>query len=477
MTDLAETNQRLGECFDDIQRKWDSEITPLLEEFISIPNKSVMFDPDWKAHGYMDQAVKLMVDWCEQQPIKGMQLEVIEEPGRTPLIYMDIPGQNDDTILLYGHLDKQPEMVGWDEDKGPWKPVLIGDKLYGRGGADDGYAVFSALTAISTLQANDIPHSRCVVVIEASEESGSVDLVHYLKQLTPRIGSPSLIIALDSGCGNYEQMWNTTSLRGILGGSLTVKVAKEGVHSGQGSGVIPGTMMIMRELMDRIEDHHTGKILPEFLHVDIPQQRIEQAKQAAEILGDEVVDAYAWHGNTKPMTSDATDLLLNRTWRSQVAITGADGLPPIADAGNVTLPEISFKLSVRLAPTLNPEAVIPELKALLENDAPYGATVEADFFEHGPGWNAPAISDWLADACDKASETFYGKPAAYHGEGGSIPFMGMLGDIYPEAQFLITGVLGPHSNAHGPNEFIHLPMAKKLTGCVASVIAAHHIRD
>lgn len=477
MTSTTTVNQQLASCMEQINQKWDDEITPLIADFIRIPNKSVMFDPDWKAHGFMDEAVKLIVDWCQKQPIADMKLDVIEEPGRTPLIFIEIPGQNDDTVMLYGHLDKQPEMVGWDDDKGPWIPVLQGDKLYGRGGADDGYAVFAALTAISLLQQQGIPHNRCVVIIEASEESGSVDLVHYLEQLRPRIGDPSLVVALDSGCGNYEQMWNTTSLRGILGGTLTIKVSKEGVHSGQGSGVIPGTMMVMRELLDRIEDHHTGKILPDCLQADIPAQRLEQARQAAEILADEVIDAYAWHGDTQPMTTDVTELLLNRTWRSQLAITGADGLPAVANAGNVTLPELTFKLSIRLAPTLDPKVVMKSLKPLLEENAPYGATVEVDFFEDGPGWNAPAISPWLAKACDEASETFFGKPAAYHGEGGSIPFMGMLGDIYPNAQFLITGVLGPHSNAHGPNEFLHLPMAKKLTGCVASVIAAHHIRD
>lgn len=474
---INSTNQQLAQCMDQINQRWDEELTPLLADFIRIPNKSVMFDPDWKAHGYMDEALKLIVDWCQKQPIEGMKLDVIEEPGRTPLIFIDIPGKDDDTVLLYGHLDKQPEMVGWDEGKGPWEPVLEDEKLYGRGGADDGYAVFAALTAIQLLQQQGIAHSRCVVIIEASEESGSVDLVHYLDALRPRIGDPSLVIALDSGCGNYEQMWSTTSLRGVLGGKVTVKVAKEGVHSGQGSGVIPGTMMVMRELLDRIENHHTGEILPECLQADIPAQRIEQAKQAASILGDEVIGAYAWHGDTQPMTTDVTELLLNRTWRSQVAITGADGLPAIADAGNVTLPEMSFKLSIRLAPTLNPEEVMASLKTLLTDNAPYGATVEVDFFEAGAGWNAPEISPWLADACDQASQAFYNKPAAYFGEGGSIPFMGMLGDIYPNAQFLITGVLGPHSNAHGPNEFLHIPMAKKLTGCVASVIAAHHARD
>lgn len=460
-----------------IEAKWDQEITPLLETFISIPNKSVMFDANWKANGHMDRAVKLIVDWCKAQPIEGMTLKLIESEGRTPLIYIDIPGQSDDTILLYGHLDKQPEMVGWDEGKGPWIPVIENDKLYGRGGADDGYAVFAALTAISTLQQNQIPHSRCVVVIEASEESGSPDLVYYLDQLKEQLGEPSLIIALDSGCGNYEQMWSTTSLRGVLGGHLKVAVLNEGMHSGCGSGVVPNAFMVLRQLIGRIEEESTGKIKLDDLFVDIPAERMEQAEQAAQILDNEVIEAYNWAGDTRPVTDDIAELLLNRTWRPQLATTGIDGMPAIADAGNVTLPELTVKLSFRLAPTMEPQFAADLIKKTLEAEPPFGATVEVHFDEFGKGWNAPALADWLYEANNEASQLFYNKPAAYFGEGGSIPFMGMLGELYPKAQFLITGVLGPHSNAHGPNEFLHLPMAKKLTGCVAAVIAKHHIRE
>jgi acetylornithine deacetylase/succinyl-diaminopimelate desuccinylase-like protein len=470
-------HEQLSESMEKINHKWDSEIIPLLKEFIAIPNKSVMFDAEWKKNGYMDQAVELFVNWCKAQPIKGMKLDIIEEDGRTPLIFMDIPGQNDDTVFLYGHLDKQPEMVGWDDNKGPWIPVMEDDKLYGRGGADDGYAVFAALTAIATLQENDIPHSRCVVIIEASEESGSPDLVHYLDQLKARIGNPSLIVALDSGCGNYDQLWNTTSLRGVMSGNLTVKVLDEGMHSGVGSGVVPAAPMIMRQLLDRLENNKTGHIKLESLHVDIPTQRIEQAEHAAEILNHEVIDAYAWAGDTRPVTDDIAALLLNRTWSPALSVTGVDGTPAIADAGNVTLPEVSAKLSMRLPPTKSPKIAAAEIKTLLEANPPFGATVSFNYGDElGPGWNAPTLATWLKDASELASQTFYKKPAAYMGEGGSIPFMGMLGELYPDAQFLITGVLGPRSNAHGPNEFLHIPMAKKLTGCVASIIASHFTR-
>ena len=146
-----------------IDKMWDDSIIPTLMEYIKIPNKSPQFDRDWQAHGYMDQAVNLIANWCKANAIDNMKLDIVRLPNRTPVIFIDIPGSNDDTILLYGHLDKQPEMSGWDTDLHPWKPVLRGDRLYGRGSADDGYAAFASLTAIKSLREQQIPHARCCV--------------------------------------------------------------------------------------------------------------------------------------------------------------------------------------------------------------------------------------------------------------------------------------------------------------------------
>src|SRR3569832_1690481 len=234
---------------------WTDEITPRLIEYIKIPNKSPSFDPQWAEHGYMDQAVSLMETWARKklEAFPGAVLEVVRLPGRTPLIFMDIPGQGSDTVLLYGHLDKQPEMTGWAEGLGPWEPVLKGDRLYGRGGADDGYAIFGSLAAVLALQHPRAGHARCVVLIEACEESGSADLPAYVDHLADRIGKPSLVVCLDSGCGNYEQLWCTTSLRGLAGGNFTVKVLSEGVHSGDASGIVPSRFRLLRQLLSRIE--------------------------------------------------------------------------------------------------------------------------------------------------------------------------------------------------------------------------------
>ena len=452
---------------------WEDSIVPELVEYIKIPNKSPHFDPQWAEHGHMERAVAQIERWCRAQAIDGLSVEVVRLEGRTPVIFMEVPGIGDDTVLLYGHLDKQPEMTGWADDLGPWQPVRKGDKLYGRGGADDGYAAFASLTALRLLQDQGLPHARCVVLIEACEESGSYDLPFYIDHLADRIGDPSLVVCLDSGCGNYEQMWCTTSLRGMASGNLTVDVLTEGVHSGDASGVVPSSFRVLRTLLSRLEDEQTGRVLPAALHAEIPRDRVEQAAKAADTLGDAVHSKFPFVAGVRTMHERLEELVLNRTWRPALSVTGAGGLPALADAGNVLRPRTAVKVSLRLPPTVDPRKATALLKTLFETDPPYGARVSFEPEQAGDGWNAPALAPWLAQSMDAASTAYFGRGAMYMGEGGSIPFMGMLGMKFPAAQFLITGVLGPHSNAHGPNEFLHIPTGKKLTCCVAQVIADH----
>ena len=464
--DIEKTNRLVNDT-------WDSDIVPRLVEYIRIPNKSPMFDADWQANGFMDAATELLAAWARNQPIKGMKVEVVRLQDRTPLIFIEVDGQGEDCVLLYGHLDKQPEMTGWADDLGPWTPVLKGDRLYGRGGADDGYAIFGSLTAIRALQDQGLPHSRCVVLIEACEESGSYDLPYYVDHLAERIGKPSLVVCLDSGCANYDQLWCTTSLRGLAGGNLRVQVLSEGVHSGDASGIVPSSFRLMRQMLSRLEDEATGRIVIDELSVEIPEHRLQQAKRAAEVLGNDVFDKFPFLPGMSPMTSDLTEMILNRTWRPMLSITGADGLPPLSNAGNVLRPLTAVKLSLRLPPTLDPHRASEILKKVLTENPPCGAVIEFEVEKSSTGWNAPALAPWLENAIDSASLEFFGAPAMYMGEGGTIPFMGMLGDKFPGAQFMITGVLGPHSNAHGPNEFLHIPTGKRVTSVVAKVIHEH----
>lgn len=456
-----------------IQKQWQESIVPSLCDYIKIPNKSPHFDPDWEIHGHMEAAVQHIAQWCQNHAPAGMTLEIVRLPGRTPLLFMEIPGQGEETVLLYGHLDKQPEMTGWQDGLGPWIPVLKDNRLYGRGGADDGYAAYASLTAINALQQQNIPHARCVLIIEACEESGSYDLPFYIDLLKERIGKPSLVICLDSGAGNYEQLWMTTSLRGNVVGELSVELISEGVHSGNATGIVADSFRVARHLLNRIENEETGEIQLSSLFCKIPQERIEQAALCAEVLGEAVYESFPFYPGVQPVGTDRQQLVLNRTWRPALAITGADGLPDIANAGNVLRPKTALKLSMRIPPEVCPAAAAGAIQAALTENPPYQAKVSFNIHDAAKGWSAPALAPWLENAANEASFAFYQKPAVYMGEGGTIPFMGMLGEKFPDAQFMITGVLGPQSNAHGPNEFLDLEMAKKLTGCVSYVLCQH----
>lgn len=459
---------------------WDDEILPQLTEYVKIPNKSPNFDPNWEQHGYMDEAVKLAERWCKAQNVKDATIEIHKLPGRTPLLFMDVPaangGHDDDPVVLYGHLDKQPEFSGWMEGLGPWQPVIRDGKLYGRGGADDGYAVFSSLTAIKALREQRLPHNRCLLIIETCEESGSYDLPYYIEKLESRIGTPSLVVCLDAECGNYDQLWCTTSLRGNLVGNLGVEVLTEGVHSGAASGIVPSSFRILRSLLSRVEDESDGQITLDALHAQVPPQRLEQAAAAAETLGETVYRKFPWVAGMRPVSTDVRELILNNTWRPTLAITGIEGIPDFGSAGNVLRPGTAVKLSFRLPPTTKADTAAKAVKDALETNPPYNAKVTFKPTSAMSGWNAPAVSDWLAQSMQQASRAFFNADAMYMGTGGSIPFMGMLGEKFPAAQFLVTGLLGPKSNAHGPNEFLHIAKAKKLTACVSQVLTDHASR-
>ena len=463
LVDSRRADSLVGKLFAD-------SVVPTLIEYIKIPNKSPAFDPDWERNGHMNKAMELIVAWCRKQAIAGMQIELVRLPGRTPLLFIDVPGEVDDTVLLYGHMDKQPEMTGWAEGLGPWQPVMRGDRLYGRGGADDGYATFAALAALRVLEEQRVRHARCVVLIEGCEESGSHDLPHYIEHLEDRIGKPTLVVCLDSGAGDYERLWCTTSLRGLVNGNLHVDVLREGVHSGSASGIVPSSFRILRMLLSRLEDEQTGRIRPDWLYPEIPAQRVEQARAMARVLGESIWNHFTWRPGAQPITDDAVELLLNRSWRPQLAVTGAAGLPDLK-AGNVLHAGGAVRVSLRLPPRVDPTMARRRLTDLLTADPPYGATVRFESSEANEGWDAPPLAPWLAEAIAKSSETYFGQPPLYVGEGGTIPFMAMLGARFPEAQFMITGVLGPESNAHGPNEFLHVPTARKVACCVAETVA------
>jgi acetylornithine deacetylase/succinyl-diaminopimelate desuccinylase-like protein len=466
----------------DVSQAWDGDILRQLTEYIQIPAKSPSFDAQWAEHGHLETVLRNAAQWVDAQKVEGLKLEIIRLPGRTPVMFFDIPASQTDTphtVLMYGHMDKQPEFNGWRNDLGPWTPKYEDGKLYGRGGADDGYAVYASIAAVQALKNQNTPHPRIVGLIETCEESGSYDLLPYVDALRPRLGDVGLVICLDSGAGNYDQLWLTTSLRGMASGTLKVEVLTEGIHSGDASGLVPSSFRIMRQVLDRLEDSATGRMLPASFHCEVPADRLAQARATAAILGEEVYKRFPWahydcEGSTTfslPTTTDPLQALLNRTWTPTLSVTGAEGFPALKDAGNVLRPYTAFKLSLRLPPLVDAARAVQEMKALLEDNAPYQARVTFETGGGATGWNAPGTTAWFESALNAASLAHFGAPVGYIGQGGTIPLMNMLSQGFPSAQMMVCGVLGPKSNAHGPNEFLHLPYAKKLTAAVAQVIA------
>lgn len=458
-----------------VRTLWDREIVPSLSQLVAVPAISPAFDPAWEEHGELAAAIAHVRAWIDSRSLPGVTLDVVQLAGRTPLLVVDVPAfgnAGDDTVLLYGHLDKQPPVGGWGEGLGPWTPVLRDGRLYGRGAADDGYSGYAAIAALEAVRAAGGSHSRCVVLLETGEESGSPDLPAYLSHLSDRLGQVSLVVCLDSGGSDYERMWLTTSLRGLVQVTMTVRVLEGGLHSGMSSGMVPSSFRIARVLLDRLEDSLTGEILVPEMHVEIPAHRLTEVREAVEAAPGALWGPVPRVGDLQPMSSDEVEQALGMGWRPTLSVTGADGLPLPDDAGNVLRPFTSLVLSFRLPPTASSSDALEAVRERLTTDVPYNATVELSRVEAADGWNAPTLAPWLSAALDDAGKEVFGAPWRTVSLGGSIPFMGLLHEAYPDAQFVVTGAVGPDSNCHVPDEWLHLAHAARVTEAIALVLDA-----
>lgn len=462
-----------------VEQVWDDAILTSLSEFVTIPALSPVFDEGWAAAGHLDAAVEHVRRWLVGRGVEGATAEILRLPGKTPVLLFEVPaGPNvrpdAGTVVLYGHLDKQPPVGGWSEGLGPWTPVLRDGRLYGRGAADDGYSGYAAAAAIEAVRAAGGEHARCVVLLETSEESGSPDLPAYLAEYRDRLGDVSLVVCLDSGGQDYDRLWLTTSLRGLVSTTVTVRVLDSGQHSGMASGIVPSSFRIMRLLLDRLEDPRTGEVLLPEMHGEIPPERLAEATALARAVPGAARAAFPLVEGMSAVSDDDLELILNNSWRPTLSVIGGAGLPLPADAGNVLRTETTLTLSFRLPPSADPKAALAALNRTLTTDVPYGARVTLSRDEEGPGWNMPATAPWLRTALDEAStEVFGGNAWQPMLLGGSIPFMGTLADSYPRAQFVVTGALASDSNPHVPDEWLNIGQAKRVTEAVALILAAH----
>jgi acetylornithine deacetylase/succinyl-diaminopimelate desuccinylase-like protein len=440
---------------------WEKRVLPTLAEYTRIKCLSPAFDPDWAERGAMMEAAELLQAWAQEQD-GGLLTEIVQLPERTPVLLVENGGAGD-PILIYGHMDKQPPLGDWRPGLSPFEPVREGDLLYGRGTADDGYALFAAVTGLLAAEGG---RGRVVILIEASEESGSPDLSAYVEHLRARIGTPTLVICLDSGCLSYDRLWLTSSLRGNLVASVRVDVLTEGVHSGVGGGVVPSSFRILRSMLSQIEDEATGEILlPELRGAGVPDDLRSSLNAAAEEFADSALPTVE---GLRLAGSGAGDRLVARAWSAALEVTGMDGVPAVRDGGNVLRPFTTAKISVRLPPDVDAQVAADALISALTTRE--GAHITIDLEGVADGWVAPPLDAHNTAALERVSRAAFGQPVGFHGEGGTIPFLADLKRSFPHTQFVATGVLGPHSNAHGPNEFLHIPMAKAVTAAVAELL-------
>ncbi len=454
---------------------FENEALPTLTTYAKIACLSPMFDAQWEQNGKIEEAIQLLGAWARARALRSFEVEIHRLEGRTPVLVVSVESTapTTGTVLLYGHLDKQPPLGDWSEGLAPFAPVRRGDRVYARGVADDGYSTFSALLALESLEANDIPHARCVVLIEASEESGSSDLESHLDALAEHLGQVELLICLDSGALTYDRLWVTTSLRGVVIAEVNVAVLEQGVHSGAASGVVPSSFRVLRQLLDRVEDAATGEVLVAELNAEIPAAEVEAANAVAKEFGDIIARGLPTLEGVELMGASAQERILRRTWYPTLSIVGIGGVPAPEIAGNVLRPYTTATLSFRLPPSVDAESARDALIPILTTGVPSSAIVTLENWSIGSGWSSPALAPWLASALEQASLDAYDHTPGFTGEGGSIPFLASLGKRYPDVQFVATGVLGPHSNAHGIDEMLDLPMAVGVTNAVATVIGAH----
>jgi len=452
---------------------WETSILPSLSDFIEIHALSPLFEPNWAELGELDATIDLFCAWLDEQEIAGLSHEVHRIEDKSPVLLVTIEGTGPGEVIFYSHLDKQPSKPElWSEGLHPLKAVRRDPWLYGRGSVDDGYGGYLCVTSIRLLQEAGIPHPRCSFLIETCEESGSFDLPPYLDALSEELGDPDMIVVLDSGGPDYDHVWMTEALRGLVSGTLSVRVSHEGIHSGTSGGSIPSSFRIQRMLLDRVEDSSTGEVLIPEMHVEIDADIRDKAAALAEVVGDSVWEQLPTVDTLVRVAGSTEDMILAMNWQPTLSIIGADGMPPVQVAGNVLRTNTDLKLSFRIPPGVDSESVLERARQILEADPPYGAEVTFSPDSCADGFHAPPLEGGVSKAINEASMTLTGLPPLASWTGGTIPFMAMMQGKYPEATFLCTGSSGPGNNAHGPDEKLHIPSSKRLTAVLSATVAA-----
>ena len=461
-------------CVEFCTKAWSEGGSALegLKMFVRIPNLSPQYDEGYHTNGLIHKALHDVGDWIKSQGLKHVEITYFEEKGREPLLYVEIGSTAEKevpSILTYGHLDKMPHLdaEGWGEGLSATNPVVKGRKVYGRGTNDDGYNPFCVVTAVKYLEENNLPHPKVIMLLESGEESGDDEIQIYLKDLRSRIGDVGVIMVLDAEAQDYDTLWCCTSLRGVVMGVLDIQHLATPCHSGMATGMVPSTFRIARMLLSRIEDEQTGEIKLKEAHIEIPQNRIDSCNEIAKQLGERCVEIVTLLPGAKHLSEDRGELLIGKGWKPGLAVTGADGIPSVANGSNVIRTRTSLKLSLRIPPGVKSEVVAEAMKKELERDPPYGAKVTYKPLGAGNGWFGRDFDEKTQKALDQSSIDVFGQKSLLYGEGGSIPLCNLLQELWPNAQLLVTGAAGTDSNPHGYDESLDLPYTSQFTASIS----------
>lgn len=447
-----------------VESEFTNNALPSFKTFLTIENCTPAYDPDWDKNGLLKSAASHLKAYAlKSSGVQGLNAILSSDEGKTPFLLVTVDSTSGDgkSILLYGHFDKQPPNSGWSQGLGPYLPVEKDGYLYGRGSADDGYAFYAMLTIIKALQNFNIPHPKFVIILEGSEESGSIDLPIYIEEYQQFIGQPDLILALDSGIIDYNRIWLTSSLRGVVSCDLTVKTLTKGVHSGKGSGIAPESFMIIRKLLSKLEDYNDQSRMKDF-EVEIPDSEKTKISKAVEVMGDDWCSKIPILPGMKLLGDTPTDRLINWTWKPALTVAGARGIPNVKDAGNVLRPYTTLYLSIRTPPTfdgiLNGKKILEDIT----NQTPFNSTVLIENYEAFNGSLIKEPSDNLKSQIDNLAKNYISGGMAQIPVGISIPFTTIFSQYFPKSQILVTGCAGVDSNAHGPNERLNLSYTKNF---------------
>ena len=451
-----------------IDKQFSLNVIPNLMNFIRIPNLSPLYDENWDTNGLLLKAANLVISFAKSLELKNAEINLIHDKGYSPLIFIDIPAsrKNDTrTVLFYAHYDKQPHGEGWDEDKSPINPVIIDGHLYGRGSADDGYALFSILTAIKTCQDYDCPMPRICCIFEGAEESTETHLIYYFNKLMPILGDNiTAFIPLDSGCSDYNHLWMTNTLRGVFDFDVHIETLQNECHYGpEASGIIAENMFLIRKIFDGIIDSTNGEVKLKEFHVDqIPEIIDQQLDKEIKIIGDDYIKNIPLYDGVSPLKTTVKELLIASRWKPTCNILGIDNCPQIADKGFGIFPSMKVRMSMRLPPGINKDKAIESLKTALSANTYFGAKVSLGYYDFAEGTSFFNMTQKCQNILNKASLEFFGNESVFMGGCGSLPFIPYFQNKYPNSDIICTGVLGNDSHEHGPNENLNLDAAKKL---------------